>query len=351
MKIIHVTDCMNAGVSTAIIDLVRANPQHDHLLLWRTKSDSPAPSKFELNNFFQMEYRLKSALVPSVLQLRKLTIQLQPDIIHLHSSRAGFIGRVIPSRVKIFYSSHGFGFQRMDVPRVLRYLFWSIEFMMRNRTDSYVAFWPLDFKLANSNIKYKKVLFHKTALLREFPIQNLPSKRIKNKVFITTARLAKAKDPFFLVQALQLMSLKSKPSTKLPTTPRFIWIGLFGSEAKNSKMSAKMRSVGIELVSWKKRDDLKNELSLAEATLITSAWESGPMTFYESLLAGTPVLMRDIESVSMYSFHKYQSPEALKSGILSHILDPKFRQTALDDQIRSVNDYFERTPFSLNIYN
>ena len=351
MRIIHVTDCMNAGVSAAIIDLVRTNPQHDHLLLWRSKSDSPEPSKFELNNFFQSDYRLKSALFPSVLQLRKLTIQFQPDIIHLHSSRAGFIGRVIPSRVKIFYSSHGFGFQRMDVPRVLRYLFWIIEFILRNRTDSYVAFWPLDFKLASSNIKYKKVLFHKTALLREFPIQNLSNRRVKNKVFITTARLAKAKDPLFLVQALQLMSLKPRPITKLSTTPTFIWIGLFGSESRNTKIPAKMKNVGIELVSWKNHKDLKNELSLAEATLITSAWESGPMTFYESLLAGTPVLMRDIECISMYSFRKYPTPEELKNGILSHILDPKYRQTALDDQIRAVNDYFERTPFNFNIYN
>ena len=256
-----------------------------------------------------------------------------------------------PGGSRVFYSSHGFGFQRTDVPKIFRNVFLKIELALCKRTETYVAFWPLDYDLAKSVLKYKHVSFYGTALLREFPTLVPPSRIGNEKIFITTARLAKAKDPLFLVRALQLMDLQSNSYFHLSNAPKFVWIGRFGNENGNLKLSIKMRKAGIDLVPWKKPEHLNQELSLAEATIITSAWESGPMTFYESLLAGAPVLMRDIAAVSMYEFCKYDSPESLKNGILKHMLEPSYRETALHEQIQAVNDYFERQPLTYSIYN
>lgn len=350
MKVLHVTDCMNGGVSAAIIDLVRTNPQQEHILLWRTKPDSPEPSDEELSVYFKAEFRLKRSLLLSILQLRKLAYQLQPEFIHLHSSKAGFIGRVIPSRIKVYYSSHGFGFQRTDVPKIFRYLFLKIELAMCNKTDKYVAFWPLDFQLACSILKYKHVIFYANSMLRNFPTLAVSNKLPENKSFVTTARLAKAKDPLFLVKTIQLMQSHPALLSELSSSPKFKWIGSFGKKQGSIKISNQMRSVGIVLIPWKRPEHLIEEIARAEATIITSAWESGPMTFYESLMAGTPVLMRDIDAVSMYSFQKYLTPESFSSGILRYLNDSSYRAFALKEQIQAVNLYLEGQTLTYQIY-
>jgi len=341
---------MNGGVSSAIIDLAISNPTQDHVLIWRNKSDSPKPDSQDLQDYFHSTYILRRSLFSSIFQLRKLSNKLKPDIIHLHSSKAGFIGRVLPSKFRVFYSSHGFAFQRQDIPELFRSLFLIIERILRNKTDTYVAFWPLDFELARTQVEYRKIEFYRSGLLRDFP-KTANSRRTENQMlFITSARIAKAKDPDFLVEALRLLRLTPALDFKVSKFPRFVWVGLFGDEKRNSKMFINMEKVGIKLVPWKKNEELQHDLSNAEATIITSAWESGPMTFYESLRAGTPVLMRDIPAVSIFNFSKYQSPENLRLGILQHLLDPTFRNTALVEQITAVNTYLNQQRLSDEIY-
>jgi glycosyltransferase involved in cell wall biosynthesis len=341
---------MNGGVSSAIIDLAISNPKQEHILIWRNKSDSPKPDNQDLQDIFHSTYILRHSLLSSIFQLRKLSNQLKPDIIHLHSSKAGFIGRVLPRKFRVFYSSHGFAFQRQDIPELFQFFFLQIERLLRNKTDTYIAFWPLDFELARTQVEYRKVKFYRSELLRDFPKKANSHGTVDQRLFISSARVAKAKDPGFLVEALQLLRLSSDSDFDISTFPKFIWVGLFGDEKRNSKMFTKMEKVGITLVPWKKNKELQHDLSVAEATIITSAWESGPMTFYESLRAGTPVLMRDIPAVSIFNFSKYQSPENLRLGILKHLQDPTFRNTALVEQITAVNTYLNEQRLTDEIY-
>ena len=96
--------------------------------------------------------------------------------------------------------------------------------------------------------------------------------------------------------------------------------------------------------------ELMNELINAEATLITSSWESGPMTFYESLGMGTPVLITDIDAVSVFKFEKCKTPLDLKNMIVKLLHNENFRQELLYEQISEVNKYLESTSFATCIY-
>lgn len=222
---------------------------------------------------------------------------------------------------------------------------------MRNKTDTYIAFWPLDFELARTQVKYRKVEFYRSGLLRDFPKTANSHRTVNQRLFITSARIAKAKDPGFLVEALQLLRLSTPSDFDESKYPKFVWVGQFGDEKCNSKILTNMEEVGIKIVPWKKNEELQQDVSNAEATIITSAWESGPMTFYESLRAGTPVLMREIPAVSMFNFSKYQSPQNLTLGVLNHLQDPTFRNTALIEQITAVNKYLTQQRLINEIYN
>lgn len=350
MKILHVTDCMNGGVNASIIDLTVYNQDDEHFLLWRSKSDSPKPDLQVLQDLFQSTYILKRSLIISIFQLLKLSNKLRPDVIHLHSSKAGLIGRLLPQKCRIFYSSHGFAFQKLDVPKPVRFFFYQLERLLRKNTDTYVAFWPLDFELANSKIAYRKVTFYESEILRSFPKRASADSKSNKKLFVTSARIARAKDPGFLINAIALLKFALGLNFQISNFPQFVWVGFFDSQNRNSKILLQMEEVGIKLISWKKNKELLDYISNAEATIITSAWESGPMTFYESLKAGTPVLIRDIPAVSMFNFSKYQTPENLTIGILNHLNDPTFRNSALVEQITEVNRFLAKMNLITKVY-
>ncbi|MFS8630836.1 MAG: glycosyltransferase, partial [Bacillales bacterium] len=64
----------------------------------------------------------------SSLQLKKLLKELNPDLIHLHSSKAGVLGRLANSllfsnKKQIFYTPHGYSFLRLDVSATKRKLY------------------------------------------------------------------------------------------------------------------------------------------------------------------------------------------------------------------------------------
>src|SRR6185312_8614205 len=55
-----------------------------------------------------------------------------PDILHLHSSKAGAVGRVAArlARIPAIYSTHGVAFLRTDVGLATRALFYGAEFLL-----------------------------------------------------------------------------------------------------------------------------------------------------------------------------------------------------------------------------
>ena len=61
--------------------------------------------------------------------MRNIIKQEKPDIIHLHSSKAGFIGRFATNgkRIKMLYNPHGFSFLMQNTSIFQRKIYWIIE--------------------------------------------------------------------------------------------------------------------------------------------------------------------------------------------------------------------------------
>lgn len=78
--------------------------------------------------------------VTAVRALRRLLQQLDPDIVHTHSSKAGVIGRAAArgSRAKLVHTVHGWGHTPDDSPLKRRVLV-QTERVMAHRTDVLVA--------------------------------------------------------------------------------------------------------------------------------------------------------------------------------------------------------------------
>ena len=128
MKVLHITESLGAGVEhyLAMVTREQARAGHCVVLAHSMRADTPT-DKLDAEFGF-LERRVMVPMVTdvsllkdfsSVLHLIRLIRQERPDVIHLHSSKAGVLGRLAAllawTRARVFYSPHGFAFLRLSV--------------------------------------------------------------------------------------------------------------------------------------------------------------------------------------------------------------------------------------------
>lgn len=72
--------------------------------------------------------------IRTICSFYKLYLKYRPDIIHLHSSKAGILGRLVFPKNKIIYTVHGFDSIRLAYRKYL-----PVERFLQNRCKAIVA--------------------------------------------------------------------------------------------------------------------------------------------------------------------------------------------------------------------
>src|SRR5438445_723782 len=133
LRILHITESMAAGVMQVLAQLARAQAEAGatvhvvHSLRVDTPPDValtallPAPISREIVPMVTTPSLVADAR--GLLALARAIRRYQPDVVHLHSSKAGALGRVLCKILgvsRVFYSPHGFSFLREDVSALKR---------------------------------------------------------------------------------------------------------------------------------------------------------------------------------------------------------------------------------------
>ena len=136
VKVMFVVESFSTGVYAIVRDIA-CNLDRDRFdihILHSLRDDSPATIEQDYNqNNITLSYIPMGSLktYPSAVKaIRKHIRSFEPDVIHLHSSKAGVLGRLAAGRKgtqPLFYSPHGFSFLREDVGTMKRRAFLTIE--------------------------------------------------------------------------------------------------------------------------------------------------------------------------------------------------------------------------------
>jgi glycosyltransferase involved in cell wall biosynthesis len=287
LRLLHITEALGGGTESAIRGFVQATSGDEHHLLYRNRESSSLGAGFD-------DFATASAVRSGLLGLRRAAEArvraLQPDIVHLHSSWAGLLGRAtggIFSRSAIVYSPHCFYFERTDVGRVRRSLAMSAERALASRTDVLVATSPYEEDLAR-NLGVESTFFIRNLLRDAAPRQ---SERPDGPPLIATVgRVSPQKDPDFLVEVVARMRDSGSDA-------EWVWIG--GGEARSMD---RLRRHGVEVTGWLPREQARAHLARASAYVHTAAWESGPVSIEEARLAGIPTVLRSIPPLVSLGF-------------------------------------------------
>lgn len=325
MKILHVSDCFNAGVLTAIENVIRANSQHEHSLLWASHSDSPEPTKDQLFSICQNANKWIGNLPKKFLQLRKVIRENKPDLIHYHSSIAGLLGRLLNKRSITWYSPHCFAFQRLDISKSKRTLFLLAEKILSHRTGVYVAHWPVEIKLMKKLNPGVPTSFIPIVKFQDYnPYEGLGS--TSRMRVICVGRFRPQKDPDMFIGIAQRMK-----NTQL----EFAWVGSLTKED-----CSLLDSLGIKYFQWLDSEKLAQIYRESWLTIVTSSWESGPLTFYESIAHGTPVLVRDIEALEWLNVTKFRTIDEACAQIQNMLDDNKICEDLFNLEIKQTYNVF-----------
>lgn len=220
----------------------------------------------------------KFSLIKEILTIRSfknICHKYKPDIIHLHSSKAGVLGRLAFPKNKIVYTVHGF-----DSIRIAYRKYLPLEKILQKKCSTIVGVSKYDkINLLNEGITANVELIYNGTMmpikLKENPFLHL--KAFKGKI-LCIARLSPPKNiDIFLGVASKLLDYA------------FIWIGnqneFCGQHSNNVFFMGSLPNAG----SYNEYVDL---------FILPSDYEGLPITIIEAMAFGKPVVASRVGGIS-----------------------------------------------------
>ncbi|AZL10754.1 MAG: glycosyltransferase [Brevibacterium sp.] len=298
MKILHITDAAAGGVLSSISALARsqaADPRYEKVALRYTpRSDSPGHEAIAeiMGPGVELERWSATPRFAVAGLARGLLAELRRDwdVIHLHSSRAGFLARVfatvLPTRALLVYSPHGFAFNQIEFsPRAARMFLTMERLALRGGRDLVLV------SGSEAAVAKQKLPGSRTAVLPNAvddvafaPADRQPSSHDGPLEVVHVGRILTQKRPEHFAR------IAAKAAQEHPGRFSFTWIG-------DGDRSLLADCQDITITGWLTSDGIRRHLSRASILLFTSAAEGMPISLLEAASMGVPTVGADVIGV------------------------------------------------------
>ncbi|WP_026503580.1 glycosyltransferase [Butyrivibrio sp. NC3005] len=286
-KIMHVTEVLSGGVLPVIAGICNGlSDKYQFVVVFGLRFDTPK----NLNEVF--DSRVKLIPLPSlklkisikgditaIKDLRRIVCEENPEVIHIHSTKAGIDARLGLWRCSAekYYTPHGFCFLRKDQNRIKRVLLITMESFLTHFCDGIIACGKNEYKVAKKFTK-KAVLINNgldTKLVNEAEA-NVIEQEHRYTIY-TAGRIGPQKNP----------RLFNEIATKLPEY-RFVWIG--DGDDRNQ-----LTSPNIEITGLLPRKEVIRRAKNYDCYLSTSLWEGLPIALMEAMYMEKKCVVSNVE--------------------------------------------------------
>ena len=285
-KILFVVEAMGGGVFTYIVDLANELVKTcDMYIAYAVRPQTPEDYKdyfdkrihlIEVKNFTRSINPAKD--FKAIPEVKKIADEVKPDIIHLHSSKAGVIGRIAfnGNEVPLFYTPHGYSFLMENYKPAKRAIFKTIEtvFAKRNCTT-----------ISCSYGEHQETL----KLTRKATYVNNGINTAELKRMLETVEKV---DHPFTVFTLGRICYQKNPTLfnaiaeNMPDV-HFLWIG-------DGELRDELKSSNIEITGWVDREEALKRSMNADVFLLTSLWEGLPISLLEAMYMKKLCVVNDV---------------------------------------------------------
>ncbi|MEK9144381.1 MAG: glycosyltransferase, partial [Elusimicrobiota bacterium] len=223
------------------------------------------------------------------LRLYRIFRELLPDVVHAHSSKAGFLARTAAWAAgvpKVFYSPRGYAFQMLDRFALSRLLYRALEASV-SWIGEVVACSESEAELARG-LPVARVRVARDAYLGELPPEISPQEG--PVVIAASGRMSFPRNPEAFVTL-------AKRLTDAGAQARCLWIGGGELEGPVREMIRRLALEGkLEATGWLPHEEALARLKTASIFVHYSRWEGLPNSVLEAMALGLPVVASDLPS-------------------------------------------------------
>lgn len=292
-KVVHVAESFGSGTFEVIRQL--ANHQADdgwhvtilHGVRPETPDDKALAGLLD-PRIERTVLPLKSQINPisdllSLIRLLNCLRALAPDVIHLHSSKAGLLGRLAARLLcrhsRVLYTPHGWSFMRQDVSWLHIRLFVWLERLGNWLGGTILACSTSEEQLARRVLGAQRVkLLRNGIALPEAAADSIGDGRHR---VVTVGRLTVQKAPWRITALARLPDMADV---------RFLWIGGGSIEERQRWLDGSP----VELTGLLSRTEVAALLSHSDVFLLLSEWEGLPLALVEAQAMGIPAIVSNI---------------------------------------------------------
>ncbi|AEA65939.1 glycosyltransferase [Burkholderia gladioli] len=290
-KIVHIAEAFGGGVLSMLTYLANhaASAGVDVTVLHSIRPETPS----DFSKLFRPDVKLVHVDMVREVNVRRdlrsvraLVRHLRdcrPTAIHLHSSKAGVLGRIAARiaapHATVLYSPHGLSFLRGDVSRTKQFAYLSFERIAARIGGTIVACSGGELDEINGKVRAKSAVLVENGV----NVAEIPPRRTRDDRKIVIGMSGRAS---FQKNHEAFVQLADKLHG---SDVEFLWIG---GNANEIPESARRQAVACS--GWVTRERALALTSELDIYVQTSRWEGMPVALIEAQVAGIPAVVTNV---------------------------------------------------------
>jgi glycosyltransferase involved in cell wall biosynthesis len=222
-------------------------------------------------------------------QIKEALVDLKPDLVSTHSSKAGFLGRMAAHKLKIpvLFTAHGWSFTT-GKKTLNRWIYRQLENYAARLTDVIITVSDYDRELA---LKYLNISAEQvTTIHNGMPeIENVPSQSEMNDSAVHIAKVARfdhQKDHMELLNAIA------------PLDGYHLHFIGDGPLMDDVKLHSERLMIADKITWYGRLDSVDEVLNRCHFFALISNWEGFPRSTLEAMRSSLPVIVSDVGGAS-----------------------------------------------------
>lgn len=286
-KILFIVEAMGGGVFTYIVDLANELVNnYDMYVAYAIRRQTPK----NYRDYFDSRVKLIKVKnlgrsinptkdLKALFEIKRIAREVQPDIIHLHSSKAGALGRIAFNgrRIPLFYTPHGYSFLMKNHSAVKRMLYKAVEIVCGKKTCTTISCSAGEHQ---ETLKFTKNATYVSNGININDLQKMMDSvgEIEDHPFtvFTLGRICYQKNP----------ALFNRVAEAMPGV-RFLWIG-------DGELREELKAPNIEVTGWVERKEALQRSLSGDVFLLTSLWEGLPISLLEAMYMKKLCVVSDV---------------------------------------------------------
>lgn len=307
MKILHVGEYVNGGVATYLRTLLSGLQKYDdvenYLLISKYKSQQGWENITKKVFYYKYKRSIFNIFL-AIKQIHAVIEDVNPDIIHVHSTWAGLFVRLPylfrKRKAKIMYQSHGWAFL-MDTSKYKKSIYALVEKILSIPTDKIINISNYEQKQAiRYGLNKNKMIMIYNGVEDKINKSSLKLNWDENKInLLFVGRLDRQKGLDLFLDVYDKMKLKN------------IHLYVIGTSVLDNNLPKSTEYVTY--LGWVDNKDIDVYYQTCDAVIMPSRWEGFGLVAVEAMRNLKPVIASNVGAL----------PELIKNNTNGYIFDIK----------------------------